>query len=162
MSETLESQAGSTALGSLGGALGEVGAASLAGRPEKLAEELLRASLTHWENAERRSQLVADLTAALTTDAGADKMRAFLSSQSSQLFREFGRALGSSEAMDLDHAAEVLNVPPLQINAAQAQVWGVVILRYIVRLEPIASASADELVELFAPTIQRYLAGLAD
>jgi hypothetical protein len=162
MSETVENQAGSTALGSLGGALGEAGATSLAGQPEKLAEGLLRASLAHWEDAEKRSQLVTDLTAALTSDAGADRMRAFLSSQSSQLFREFGRALGSSDAMDLDHAAEVLNVSPLQINAAQAQVWGMVILRYIVRLEPIASASADELVALLAPTIQRYLAGPTD
>ena len=162
MSETIENTAESTALGSLGGALGEAGAASLAADPGTLAEGLLRASLTHWEDAERRAQLVGDLTAALTTDEGAAKMRAFLSSQSSQLFREFGKALGSSETMDLDHAAEVLKVPPLQINAAQAQVWGVVILRYIVRLEPIASASADDLVALFAPTIQRYLAGLAD
>jgi Tetracyclin repressor-like, C-terminal domain len=33
----------------------------------------------------------------------------------------------------------------------------VVLLRYVVKLEPIASASVDELIDLVSPTIQRYL-----
>ena len=31
------------------------------------------------------------------------------------------------------------------------------ILRYVVRLEPLASAPDDDLVALVAPTLQRYL-----
>jgi hypothetical protein len=34
---------------------------------------------------------------------------------------------------------------------------GVVMLRHVVRLEPLASASVDEIVVLVAPTLQRYL-----
>ena len=32
-------------------------------------------------------------------------------------------------------------------------------IRYVLRLEPIASASIDHLVEVVGPTIQRYLTG---
>jgi hypothetical protein len=35
--------------------------------------------------------------------------------------------------------------------------FGVVVLRYVLRLEPLASVDIEELVELLAPTIQRYL-----
>ena len=50
-----------------------------------------------------------------------------------------------------------VNVPPLHLNAAAAQVWGVVILRYMLKIEPIASASQEELVALLSPRIQGYL-----
>ena len=36
---------------------------------------------------------------------------------------------------------------------------GLAITRYVVRMEPLASATADELVPLLAPTLQRYLTG---
>lgn len=160
MSEFTEMPAGSAAMNKLGHALAEAGAASVNGRRDTLADGLLRASLAQWEDPDTRPQLLADLIAALTDDSGADRMRAFMSSQSSQLFKEFGAAIDPKGTMDLNHAAEVLQVSPLHINAAQAQVWGVVILRYILRLEPIASASTDELLELLVPTIQRYLGGV--
>jgi hypothetical protein len=158
MTDATDTQEGSAALKALGGVLAEAGAASLnSGQQERLAESLLRASLAQWENPQVRPRLLKDLIAALTSDAGADKMRVFLSVQSSELFSQFGKALGSSKTMYLSQAAEVLHVPPLNINAAQAQVWGMVILRYVLEIEPIASAPVDELLELLAPTIQRYL-----
>jgi hypothetical protein len=36
---------------------------------------------------------------------------------------------------------------------------GVAMTRYVVRLEPLASAPADVVVAAMAPTIQRFLAG---
>jgi hypothetical protein len=36
---------------------------------------------------------------------------------------------------------------------------GLAIMRYIGRLEPLASASVDELVAAVGPTVQRYLTG---
>ena len=150
---------GSAALTALGGALAQAGAASITGQRQQLAEGLLRASLTQWEDPRVRPHLLKDLIAALTSEAGADSMRDFMASQSSHLFSQLGKALESSGTMDLNQAAELLNVPPLNINAAQAQVWGMVILRYVLKLEPIASAPADELLDLLAPTIQRYLVG---
>ena len=160
MTDVTQAQDDAGALAALGSALAEAGAASLtAGQHERLAEGLLRASLARWEDPQVRPRLLADVIAALTSQEGAAKMRDFLSAQTSDLFSQFGKALGSSRTMDLNRAAETLNVPPLNINAAQAQVWGMVILRYVLELEPIASASADELLDLFVPTIQRYLAG---
>lgn len=40
-----------------------------------------------------------------------------------------------------------------------SQVFGVMFARYILRLEPLASASHDEVTALVAPTVQRYLTG---
>ncbi len=40
-----------------------------------------------------------------------------------------------------------------------SQLMGVVLLRYLLVVEPLASLSADELVALYAPTLQRYLSG---
>ncbi|MFD9393217.1 hypothetical protein ACFWBB_21620 [Streptomyces sp. NPDC060000] len=159
MPEATETADRPTALTTLGDALARAGAESITGQREQLAAGLLRASLKQWENAEARPQLLADLTAAITDEAGAERMRAFMSAQSSQIFSQLGKALGLSQTLDINEVAEILNVPPLHINAAQAQVWGMVILRYILRLEPIASASSDELVDLLGPTIQRYLVG---
>jgi len=39
------------------------------------------------------------------------------------------------------------------------QVLGLIVGRYLLRLEPLASMSADELVGWMAPNIQRYLDG---
>ncbi|WP_142270707.1 hypothetical protein OHU34_43085 [Streptomyces sp. NBC_00080] len=162
MSETTETtatDAESTALSALGGALAQAGAASLTGQRERMAEELLRASLAQWEDPQVRPRLLEGLLAALTSEAGAARMRDFMASPSSPIFSQLGKALGVPQALDINQVAELLKVPALNINAAQAQVWGLVVLRYLVELEPVASATADDIVDVFAPTIQRYLVG---
>ena len=40
-----------------------------------------------------------------------------------------------------------------------SQLIGVVMARYVLRLEPLASASPEELVAAIGPTVQRYLTG---
>ncbi|QCB95534.1 TetR/AcrR family transcriptional regulator [Arthrobacter sp. PAMC25564] len=40
-----------------------------------------------------------------------------------------------------------------------SQLMGLVIVRYLVRLEPLATASHDEITALIAPTIQHYFTG---
>lgn len=40
-----------------------------------------------------------------------------------------------------------------------SQMFGVMFARYILRIEPLASASHDEVTALVAPTVQRYLTG---
>jgi len=57
--------------------------------------------------------------------------------------------------------ASALGIPPLRLEAAISQMVGIVLIRHILRVEPMASAQVDELVDLLAPTIQRYLGGLA-
>jgi hypothetical protein len=55
-------------------------------------------------------------------------------------------------------AGEIHQIPMLRINAAVGQMLGVALLRYVLKVEPIASATEDELVEQLAPAIQFHLA----
>jgi hypothetical protein len=42
---------------------------------------------------------------------------------------------------------------------AASQLIGVVMARYVLRVEPLASASPEEVVAAVGPTVQRYLTG---
>ncbi|GAA4041860.1 TetR family transcriptional regulator [Arthrobacter methylotrophus] len=44
-------------------------------------------------------------------------------------------------------------------NLIATQIVGLMLMRYVVRLEPLASASPDEVVRLVAPNVQHYLTG---
>jgi AcrR family transcriptional regulator len=44
-------------------------------------------------------------------------------------------------------------------NLAASQIVGLIFTRYVVRLEPLASAAHAEVVAAVAPTVQRYLTG---
>jgi len=57
--------------------------------------------------------------------------------------------------------AQTLGVPDAQLRATLvgSQFIGLAIMRFIARLEPLASASIDELVAAVGPTVQRYLTG---
>jgi AcrR family transcriptional regulator len=46
---------------------------------------------------------------------------------------------------------------PMRANLVASQMIGLAMTRYIVKVEPIASAEPEEIVALIAPTIQRYL-----
>jgi AcrR family transcriptional regulator len=56
-----------------------------------------------------------------------------------------------------------LEMPPGEREARGAlvasQVAGLIVTRYVLRLEPLASAPAEEVVAAVAPTVQRYLTG---
>jgi hypothetical protein len=59
--------------------------------------------------------------------------------------------------------AEPINAQPtnaqLPVSLVASQIVGMGITRYVLELEPIASAGVDELVAAIGPTIQRYLVG---
>lgn len=153
MPESVGQPDGAAAVDSLGGVLGEAGAAALKGPREQLGEGLLRAAFALWENPQVRPKLLGILQAAVNGEEGAAQMREYLARQ---IFAQAGKAIRIA-GMDLYQAAETLMVPAININAAVGQTWGVVLLRYVVKLEPIASAPVDELIGLLSPTIQRYL-----
>ncbi|XRQ06497.1 TetR family transcriptional regulator [Actinomadura welshii] len=112
----------------------------LASPKEQLGETLVRVFLEVWGDEERRAPLLAMLRSAMTNERAAALLREFVT------------------AALLRRATEVAHVPPVAIQAAVGQMIGIMILRYVLRVEPIASASEDELVDLVAPTLQRYLA----
>jgi Tetracyclin repressor-like, C-terminal domain len=49
--------------------------------------------------------------------------------------------------------------PELRASLAASQMMGLVVARYVVALEPLASLEPDDVVELIGPTLQTYLAG---
>ncbi|MGH3243139.1 MAG: TetR/AcrR family transcriptional regulator [Spirillospora sp.] len=105
---------------------------------ERFGELMVRTFLDVWGDDERRAPLLAMLRSAMTNERAAALLREFVSTVL------FGRA------------GKATDTPQLQIQAAAGQMIGLMILRYVLRVEPIASASEDELIELVAPTIQRY------
>ncbi len=47
----------------------------------------------------------------------------------------------------------------VRANLAASAIIGLIMTRYVYRLEPIASMPADDVAQLVGPTIQRYLSG---
>jgi AcrR family transcriptional regulator len=111
----------------------------LAGPRESFGERLVRAFLTVWDNPEHRLSLVALVRSATTNEQAAQTLRQFLSST---LLRGIADGLG---------------VPRLRVAAAASQLVGMALLRFVLRIEPLASASEQELVELIAPVVQGYV-----
>ncbi|MBY8853284.1 TetR/AcrR family transcriptional regulator, partial [Saccharothrix sp. MB29] len=47
----------------------------------------------------------------------------------------------------------------LRATLTASQIFGMGIVRYVVRIEPFASADVDTVVRAIAPNLQRYLTG---
>lgn len=108
-----------------------------------LAERLVRVTLRMLDEPATRDQI-----AAMVRDgAGAAKVAAPL--------REF------LESVIIDRVAAALGVPDarMRVVLAVSYVVGVVGSRYVLRMEPLASATEDEVVRLVAPAVQAALGG---
>jgi AcrR family transcriptional regulator len=113
----------------------------LDGPREEIGERLARFLLTMTADPRAREPIMALIRSAMTNERIVTMIREFMTSA------VFNRV------------AEGLGVPPIRLEAAFAQMFGVVLMRYVVGLEPLASVDIEELVELLAPTLQRYLGG---
>ncbi|MEV6796111.1 TetR family transcriptional regulator [Streptomyces sp. NPDC051320] len=109
--------------------------------PDGIGERLARYFLGVWENPESRSRLLAIVRSALTHDAAAKVLRGFV------LQRVLERV-----AADLD----VPN-PRLRAELAASHMIGIAMVRYVLEMEPLATAEVEEIVTMVAPTLQRYL-----
>ena len=61
----------------------------------------------------------------------------------------------------LDKIARALGAPDAEVRATLcgSQLVGLGMLRYVLKVEPIASADPEEIVGWLGPTLQRYLTG---
>lgn len=61
----------------------------------------------------------------------------------------------------LEPVARAIDMPQPRLRTAlvSSQIIGLAIARFVVRLEPIASADPETLIASYAPTLQRYLTG---
>ncbi|OBG38174.1 TetR family transcriptional regulator [Mycobacterium alsense] len=84
-------------------------------------------------------------------------LRSLLAGAEVSLARSFLQEVVTAEV-----AARVDNPPGTGVIRAQfvaSQLMGVVMARYIVRVEPFASLPADQIARTIAPNLQRYLTG---
>ncbi|GGT70980.1 MULTISPECIES: TetR/AcrR family transcriptional regulator [Streptomyces] len=116
--------------------------AIVGGPAEDVGERLARYVIDIWENPATRAPLLAIIRSALTHEAAAKVLRGFVL-----------RRLLERVAADLD-----VPDPQLRAELAASHMVGIAILRYVVQVEPLASADPEEIVALVAPTLQRYLA----
>lgn len=114
-----------------------------AGDPDTLGERLARLFLGIWEDPETGPRMVGLLRSATSYPAAADRVRELLDTR---ILRPLAGALDAPDAQ-------------LRSDLASAQLVGIALARYVLRLEPLASADRERLIAAVAPTLQRYLRG---
>lgn len=117
--------------------------AVLDGDMDGVGERVVRLFLSVWGDPVTGPALLAVVRSALAHDWSARMLREFVASQI------------------LRRIIAKVDVPPAEapVRAAlvASQMVGMGIARYIIKIEPMASADAEDLVALIGPTIQRYL-----
>jgi AcrR family transcriptional regulator len=103
-------------------------------------EVLVRTFVDRWEDAATRDELMLLLRAAVTSEAVAARLQATLG----QLITAPIAALGEQDAAERG-------------SFIATQLLGLALCRYILRLEPLASLPASDVVAAVAPSVQRYL-----
>ncbi|MFD5770800.1 TetR family transcriptional regulator [Streptomyces sp. NPDC127049] len=111
------------------------------GPREEVGERLARFFIGIWENPATRAPLLAVIRSAVTHEAAAKVLRSFVL-----------RRLLERVAADL-----AVPEPKFRAELAASQMIGIVILRYVIQVEPLASAEPEQIVAEVAPTLQRYL-----
>lgn len=108
-----------------------------------VGERLVRFFFSVWGSPQGQEMLLGLIRSAATSEQAATMLRQFVT-----------RAI-------LSRAAELLpgDDVELRIEAAVGQMLGIAMLRYVVKVEPLASCDLEDLVPLLAPTVQRYLEG---
>ncbi|MBO1333908.1 TetR family transcriptional regulator [Streptomyces sp. VRA16 Mangrove soil] len=112
---------------------------------EEAGERLTRFILGVWENPATRAPLLAIVRSAVNNDTAAAVFRRLVAAQ---LLARIGRRLDVPE-----QEAE------LRVSLAAAQLVGTAMLRYVIKVEPLASADVDTLVARLAPVVQNHLTG---
>jgi AcrR family transcriptional regulator len=121
----------------------EVFARGMAAGSENLGATVVRTFLEAWEPPETRVRLMAMLRSAMTNEAAMGMIRDLLVRE---VFGPMTHALGVPDAR-------------LRATLVGSQLIGLAVMRYIGHIEPVASASIDELVAAIGPTVRRYLVG---
>lgn len=112
-------------------------------------EQLLRTVLGIWDVAEIRSTFLALLRTAATSDQAADMLSEFVTDNILSRIAQLTSEKASAEDNDAAFRAAL----------AASQIFGLALARYVLRLEPLTSASTDQLAVAIGPTLDRYLTG---
>jgi len=118
-------------------------AKALQGDTEMLGLRLATLFVGFLENKTTNHIVVGVLRAVIHVPEAASLLKSILVSPILTVFKSSGK---------LDH-------PELRATLVQTQLVGLVITRYILKIEPMASLPPDDLITYLAPTLQRYLTG---
>ena len=119
---------------------GDVASQILDGPLQCIGERAVRTFFAVWDDPLRRGPILAMLRSAMSNEVAATLLRQFAT-----------RTILSRVVAKLD-----LPDRELRAEAVISHLVGIAIMRYVVRLEPIASTSNEELAALVGPVIQKY------
>jgi AcrR family transcriptional regulator len=108
-----------------------------------VGERLTRYIFGVWENPATRMPLLAIVRSAVNNETAAAVFRRLVATQ---LLR---RIAGQLDAPDAELRAEL----------AAAQLVGTAMLRYVIKVEPLASADVEQIIARVAPVVQGHLSG---
>ncbi|WP_282703580.1 TetR family transcriptional regulator [Streptomyces sp. CC219B] len=115
----------------------------LDGPLDDVGERLTRMVFGLWENPVTRTPLLAIVRSAVNNETAAAVFRRLVAAQ---LMRRI---------------ADQLDTPDAQLRAelAAAQLVGIAMLRYVIKIEPVASADPEQIIARVAPVVQGHLTG---
>jgi AcrR family transcriptional regulator len=111
--------------------------------PDRTGERIVEVFLSVWDHAADQSPLLALIRSAVGDERAAAMLREFITEE---VLGQLAHRLGSPDAR-------------LRATLVGSQLIGLAMARYIIRVEPLASAPAVELAAAVGPTLQRYLTG---
>lgn len=123
-------------------------AAALAEGPvDGIGERLVRTYLEIWESSDTQSTMVAMLTSATSNPHAHEAFRDFMRDY---VLTAVSAALGGA--------------PDARLRAmlAATSLVGTALMRYVMRVGPLAEVSGEELVRMLTPGVQRYLTADVD
>ncbi|MEV0932693.1 TetR family transcriptional regulator [Streptomyces phaeochromogenes] len=106
-----------------------------------VGERLARFFFGVWENPATRKALLAIIRSAVNNDVAASVFRRLISAQ---LLRRVAAQLDTPDA-------------ELRAELAAAQLVGIAMLRYVIKVEPLASANPEQIIARVSPVIQAHL-----
>ena len=110
--------------------------------PDGAGERLARMMLGIWDSP-AGTAAVAVLRSAVSNDMIARMLREFVTHR---ILKRISKEIGDDQTEGV-----------LRGNLVASQVAGIVMLRYVIKIEPMASLPAESIVALIGPTLQRYL-----
>jgi AcrR family transcriptional regulator len=117
--------------------------AVLAEDPAQAGRRMVETFLAVWDHAASQSPLLALVRSAVGDEHAAALLREFITEE---VLGQIARRLGSPDAR-------------LRATLAGSQIIGLAMARYIVKVEPLASAPPEQVAAAVGPTLQRYLTG---
>ncbi len=114
-----------------------------AGRTSRIGPQIVDTFLGLWDDQEQGRALAALIRAGVSSE------------RIGRMFREFIR----SEILPQVASRVGSDRQEFRVGLAASQLFGLGLARYVLRLEPVASARREDLVAAAGPTITRYLTG---